>query len=89
MVLDRQPDKPVQQLRIRYARGLPEFWIHADRGETGDRVQFVEIDGIGLLPYQKVDSRHSGAVQDPETLRGVGLNFLLHGLWQPGGNHGS
>jgi len=51
--LDRELDQPVEQIRIRQAARFPELRIHADGGESGDRVQFVEVDAAVRLAIRK------------------------------------
>ena len=55
------------------AGGLPEFGVHADAGEAGHGVDFVEIDAGGLAcPFwlsglhEEVDAGEAGAVAGAE-----------------------
>src|SRR5215471_18242943 len=49
VALDGELDKAVDELFVGEAGGFPEFWVHADGGEAGQRVDLVEVDAR-LLP---------------------------------------
>src|ERR1035437_8060606 len=39
---DRQRDQAIEQLRIRQTAGLPQLGVHADRGESRNRIHLVQ-----------------------------------------------
>src|SRR6185295_8602564 len=43
VAFDGERDETIEQCRIRDAAGCPHLRVHADRGEPGNRVQFVQI----------------------------------------------
>jgi hypothetical protein len=55
-----QLDQPVQKLAITHAGGFPHFRIHADRGESWNRVDFVEenaADGAAFRSFVLANAR--------------------------------
>ena len=58
----RQFDQAVYQLGIRQAAGFPQLGIHADLGEAGDGVDFVQVDGVGVFIDHEINARHPGAI---------------------------
>jgi len=71
-----QGNEAIDQLFIGYACCLPELGIHADAGESGHRIDFVEVDtgGLGLFIFlcfdlrlhEEVDAGEAGAVAGAE-----------------------
>jgi hypothetical protein len=54
-----QGDEAIDQLFVGHAGGLPELGVHADAGESGHGVDFVEVDtgGFGLFIFLCFDGR--------------------------------
>ena len=72
---DGELNEFVEKVGIREARGFPQFRKHADRGETGDRVDFVKKDFRAVTLHKKIDTRHAGTIQDLECLACDVLDF--------------
>ena len=76
MAFDGQGDEAVDEFFIRDAAGLPELGVHADAGEAGHGIDFIEVDAAGLrFPvflcfrgwgHEEVDAGESGAVAGAE-----------------------
>src|SRR6266478_3310632 len=49
----------IEQLRVLQAARRPHLRVHADGGETGNRVQLVEVQDLAVAREQKVDTRHA------------------------------
>ncbi len=45
------------------AARLPQLRIHADRGEPGDGVELVDVEGAGAALEEEVDARHAAALE--------------------------
>src|SRR5512137_2516667 len=58
----RKLDETVDQLGVRHPAGFPEFGIHANAGETGYRVDFIEYHLAGVLFEEEVCACHAGTV---------------------------
>src|SRR5580700_2983039 len=68
-------DEFVDELFVGEAGGLPELGVHADAGETGHGIDFVEVDargfalpffGLGGWLHEEVDAGQAGAVAGAE-----------------------
>src|SRR5277367_6536264 len=79
------------------AGGLPEFGVHADAGEAGHGVDFVEVNAAGFaLPcfgfgggfHEEIDSGESGAVAGAEGRHGHLADLIGLGFGYVGGNDG-
>ena len=76
MAFGGEGDEAVDELFVGYAGGLPELGVHADAGEAGHGVDFVEVDagGFGFLVlfgfdgglHEEVDAGEAGAVAGAE-----------------------
>jgi len=64
MALDGETDQFIQQVAIAHAGGLPHFGIHADAGETGVGVDFIELETAGFPAEKKINPGHAVALQD-------------------------
>src|SRR5262249_55611398 len=87
MELEGQLDQTVDELRVRKAGSLPEFGVHADRGETGNGVEFVDVDFSVLAIEEKVATSHSGAVDGEEGAHGIVLKRSDLFFAERGGDH--
>ena len=76
MPLDSQPNQPLDQLRIRQARGGPELGIHADRSESRHGVDLIQIDLPGLRIHQEIYPAEPGAVHGAKGADCKLLNFF-------------
>ena len=66
MPFDRERDQSVDERRVIDAAGRPHLRVHADRGEPGDGVHFVDEDLVVGARDEEVDARHACAVDRPE-----------------------
>ena len=75
VAIDGEGDEAVYQLFVGEAGGLPEFGVHADAGEAGHGVDFIEVDaGRFALPFfgfgggfhKEVDAGEASAVAGAE-----------------------
>jgi len=76
MAFGSKVDETVDKLLVRKARGFPELGVHADAGEAGHSIDFVEVDPCGLrFPaffvfdcglHKEVDAGEAGAVAGAE-----------------------
>src|SRR5438105_2634569 len=81
MPRDRKIDELRQKLLVTNPRRFPQFRIHANRSETGDRIQFVEEKFSAYPIKEQVDSSHPFALQhsesfSPELLRALCLVWV-------------
>ena len=58
----RRASGPVNQPGVGQAGGFPEFGVHADAGEAGDGVDFVQVDRAGDLIDKEIDPGHAGTI---------------------------
>jgi hypothetical protein len=92
-------DQAIDELFVGDAGGLPEFWVHADAGEAGHCVDFVEVDagGFGLLAlpcsalglHEEVDAGEAGAVAGAEGGDGHFADLSGFGLGENRGDDGN
>src|SRR5688500_13489665 len=66
MALERQLDETVDQRRVAHPAGLPQLRIHADGGEAGQRVHFVQVEAAVVAAEQEVDAGEAGPVDGEE-----------------------
>ena len=59
----REGDQGVEEFRIGNAAGGHEARVHADVGEAGNGVDFVERDGAGGFVDEEVDAGHAFAAE--------------------------
>jgi hypothetical protein len=59
VLFEGQLDEFVDELGEGNAAGFPEFGVHADGGEAGDGVHFVEIDFSAFFSKEKIDASHA------------------------------
>ena len=79
--LEGQLDQTIEELRVRESRRFPEFRVHRDARETGQAVQLVHVDLVGLLVDEEVDARHALCVEGlvgelgrfPDRFREIGI----------------
>ncbi len=79
MTRQGQIDQLIQERSIGEARSLPQLRIHADGGEAGYRVDFVEVHLAGLTIHQKVHPCHARTVDRPVGPDRKVLNVLRRG----------
>src|SRR5579863_3872711 len=70
MVLERQLDQPVDQLRQSHSTRFPHLRVHADRGEPGNRVDLVDENLTQVRPREKIHPRHPAQSQRLEDRHG-------------------
>ena len=85
MALERERDKPVEQLGIGDAALGEELRVDARRGEAGNRVELVD-DHLAVGAHEEVDPRHALAVRRDERLDRELLHALQRLGRQPGGH---
>src|SRR6267142_6819794 len=66
MTCERVTNQLVHEIGLRQSACLPEFGVHADRGETRQRVRFV--DEYVLAAEEEVDPGHAFAAEKPKHL---------------------
>ena len=71
---------------VRQAGGFPEFRVHADGGEAGDGVDFVQQNAPGAVLEEKVHAGHAQAFERAERAHGVFLKFFHLRLGELRGN---
>src|SRR4051794_32966273 len=83
--LHRERDQTVDELGDRQPARFPKHGVHADRGETWDRVDLVEIELTRFLVEKEIDPRHSSEIERPERadrdLLDLGERFLVDIRW--------
>jgi len=90
MALNSESDESVDELRVGKAGGFPEFGVHADAGEAGHGVDFVEVNagGFGFFAFlwlagglhEEVDAGEPGAVTGAEGGDGHVADLFCFGL---------
>ena len=74
--LEREPDQPVERVRVAEARRLEQACPDARGREPGHRVELVEDDLAVALAHEEVDSREALALGRDERLDGAPLEQL-------------
>src|SRR5207244_13286925 len=64
----RQRDEAVNQCTERNTGCFPQFWIHADRSETGNRIHLVQEKFAALLFEEERSEEHTSELQSPDHL---------------------
>ena len=72
--LDRKLDQPRDQVPVTDPRCLPEHRIHADRRESRNRIDLVEVDDSRSPVEQEVGARHPGQIERSEDPDGHGAD---------------
>ena len=63
MAIESQSNQFIEQVAVFEAGGFPKFGIHADAGEAGKCVYFIEIKFIGFLIQKEINPRHGRTAQ--------------------------
>src|SRR5882757_6912233 len=98
MAFGGEGNEAVDELFVGDAGGLPELGVHADAGEAGHGIDFVEVDAGGfalfVLPcfdfglHEKVDAGEAGAVAGAEGGDGHFADLFGLGFGENGGDDG-
>ena len=86
MLFQRQLDQPIDQRRQRQAACLPELGILADRSETGNRVDLVDVDFAQIGAGEEIHARHPANRERAERRDRERADALAHGARKVGGN---
>src|SRR3990172_7457622 len=62
MSLEGERDQAIEQSRKGQPTRLPQLCVHANRGETRNRVDLIEIQDAAVAGEEKIDARHARAV---------------------------
>ena len=63
MLLQRQRDQAVDQLRIADALVVEQLGVHADRGKARNGVQFIKYDLAAVVRDEEIDARQAAAAE--------------------------
>ncbi len=84
LALARQATEAIDDLRIRHARDLHQFGIHARGGKAGHRVELVDEHALSV--HEEVHAREALAADRQEGLHGERAHALGRAGGDPGGH---
>src|SRR5262245_23887616 len=78
MALKRQIDQTVDQLAVTDPAYFPQFRIHTDRCESGQRVDLVDDQSVRRAFEEEIDSSQARSVNRLKSANGEPLNLGRH-----------
>src|SRR5262249_39955704 len=78
MAFKRQLDQTVDQLAVTDPAHLPQFRIHTDRSESGQRVDLIDDQFVRRAFEEEIDSRQARSINRLEGANGESLNLGGH-----------
>src|SRR5713226_8521276 len=76
VLLKRELNQLVNQIAEGDSARFPEFRIHADGGEAGYSIYFVEINLSAFFLEEEIHARHAAQFQSAKRIHGELLNFF-------------
>src|SRR5208282_1498888 len=88
MPLQPQFEEARNQIGIANTCGLPQLWIHADLGESRERIHLVEENAtLAVRLHQKIDAGEAGEIAGPKGGKGHLPNLFRFDARNLGWNH--